>query len=167
MMAPMSSIRLDEIGLLVRRRREVLGLSQARLARLAGLSRATINQLETGTIVDLGVSKLAHLLDLLGLSLRAEPPGSPRRALQAASRTASVSYRQALTASQLSKALATGKLPPKWLPHVSTMLDEAPAKFIVAAVEEAARAQGVPAKTVWLHVLRWAHELKSPRSAWA
>lgn len=163
----MSSIRLDEIGLLVRQRREELGLSQARLARLAGLSRATINQLETGAIVDLGVSKLAQLLDLLGLSLRAEHPSSPGRGLQGISRTASVSYRQSLKPRMLARALASGELPPKWLPHVSTVLDEAPAKFIVAAVEEAARAQGVPTKTVWRHVLRWAHELKSPRSAWA
>jgi len=163
----MPSIRLDEIGLLVRQRREELGLSQARLARLAGLSRATINQLETGAIVDLGVSKLAQLLDLLGLSLRAEHPTGPRRGLEAICRTASVSYRQSLTPQQLSKALASGELPPEWLPHVSTMLDEAPAKFIVAAVEEAAHARGVPARTVWQHVLRWAHELGSPRSAWA
>jgi len=167
MISSMSSIHLDEIGVLVRQRREALGLSQARLARLAGLSRATVNQLETGVIVDLGVSKLMQLLDLLGISLRAEHPTHPSRGLDAISRTASVSYRQSLTPAQLAKALASGELPSKWLPHVSTMLDEAPAKFIVAAVEEAARVQGVPAKTVWQHVLRWAHELKSPRAAWA
>ncbi|MBE7427574.1 MAG: transcriptional regulator, partial [Ideonella sp.] len=127
----------------------------------------TINQLETGAIVDLGITKLALLLDLLGLSLRAEHPTNPGRGLEAISQTASVSYRQVLPPAQLSKALASGDLPPKWLPHVSTMLDEAPVKFIVAAVEEAARARGVPAKTVWQHLLRWAHQLKSPRSAWA
>lgn len=163
----MYSLHLDEIGLLVRQRRDELGLSQARLARLAGLSRATINQLETGVIVDLGVSKLMQLLDLLGISLRADRPTHPSRGLDAISRTASVSYRQSLPPAQLAKALATGELPSKWLPHVSTMLDEAPAKFIIAAVEEAARARGVSAKTVWRHVLRWAHDLKSPRSAWA
>lgn len=149
---------------MVRQRREDLGLSQA---RLAGLSRATINQLETGTIVDLGASKLAQLLDLLGLSLRAEHQASRGRGLQAISQTASVSYKQSLTPKLLAAALASGELPAKWLPHVSTMLDEAPTKFIVSAVEEAARSQGVPAKMVWQHLLRWAHELKSPRSAWA
>jgi hypothetical protein len=109
---------------------------------------ATINQLETGVLVDLGVSKLMLLLDLLGVTLRAEAPSGPGRGLQAVSRTASVSYRQPLAPAQLAKALASGELPPKWLPHISTMLDEAPVKLIVAAVEEAARAQGVPAKTV-------------------
>lgn len=163
----MSSLRLDEIGRMVRQRREDLGLSQARLARLAGLSRATINQLETGTIVDLGVSKLAQLLDLLGLSLRAEQETSRGRGLQAISQTASVSYKRTLTPKLLAAALVSGELPARWIPHVSTMLDEAPAKFIVSAVEEAAGSKGVPAKVVWQHLLRWAHELKSPRSAWA
>lgn len=163
----MSSLRLYEIGRMVRQRREDLGLSQARLARLAGLSRATINQLETGTIVDLGVSKLAHLLDLLGLSLRAENQTSKGGGLQTISQTSSVSYKQSLTPKLLAAALASGELPTQWMPHVSTMLDEAPAKFIVSAVEEAAGSQGVPAKVVWQHLLRWAHELKSPRSAWA
>ncbi|MFT3666340.1 helix-turn-helix transcriptional regulator [Piscinibacter sp.] len=164
----MSALRLDEIGRMVRRRREDLGLSQARLARLSGLSRATINQLETGTIVDLGVSKLAHLLDLLGLTLRAEQQQhDPQRGLRAASQAASVSYLQSLTPQRLAQALASGELPAQWLPHLSTMLDEVPEKFIVSAVEEAARSQGVPAKTVWQHLLRWAREFKSPRPAWA
>jgi transcriptional regulator with XRE-family HTH domain len=163
----MSSLRLDEIGRMVRLRREELGLSQARLALLAGLSRATINHLETGTIVDLGVSKLAQLLDLLGLSLRAEQQTSRSRGLQAVSQTASVSYKQTLMPELLAAALVSGELPAKWMPHVSTMLDEAPAKFIVAAVEETARSHCVPAKLVWRHLLRWARELKSPRSAWA
>lgn len=85
----------------MRQRREALGLSQERLARLAGLSRATINQLETGVIVDLGLTKLAQLLDLLGLSLRAEHPKRPGRGLASVSRTANVSYRRALTPQQL------------------------------------------------------------------
>ena len=72
-----------------------------------------------------------------------------------------------LSALRLATALASGEIPPTWLPHVSTMLDEAPAKFIVSAVEEAAHSQGVPTKLVWQHLLRWAHELKSPRAAWA
>jgi DNA-binding XRE family transcriptional regulator len=42
----------------VKVRREALGLSQQALGRLAGLSRATINQLERGTLRDLGVAKL-------------------------------------------------------------------------------------------------------------
>jgi hypothetical protein len=36
---------------------------------MSGLSRATINQLETGSLVDLGATKLIALLDLVGPEL--------------------------------------------------------------------------------------------------
>ena len=61
------TMNLREVGVLVSQRRTALGLTQDRLTKIAGLSRATINQLETGALVDLGVTKLAALLDLLGL----------------------------------------------------------------------------------------------------
>ena len=151
-------MNLHEMGKLVRERRDTLGLSQDRLAKMAGLSRATINQLESGTLVDLGVTKLARLLDLVGL---------PHRGLLMASRTASVSYKAQLDAGQLSKALATGEVPPSLLPHVATFLDEAPLPLVVSAVEEAANRGRVPPKRIWQHVVRWASEVHSPRRVWA
>ncbi len=162
----MSGLNLSEVGDLVRFRREALGLSQQRLAKLADLSRATINQLETGALVDLGVRKLAALLDLLGLSLEAGQRDAPRGGLRMASRTASVSYKTRLDAKALARALATGDLPSQWVPHVSTLIDEAPLPILVSAVEEAAQSQGVPAKRVWQHLARWAADFRSPRSAW-
>lgn len=159
-------MNLREVGLLVRQRREALGLSQARLARLAGLSRATINQLETGALVDLGVAKLANLMDLVGLRLGAQAREAPRHGLRMASRTASVSYRARLDADRLAQALATGELPPDLVAHVSTFIDEAPLPIVVSAVEEAARLRGVPPKRIWQHLTRWAHELRSHRPAW-
>jgi transcriptional regulator with XRE-family HTH domain len=160
-------MNLLEIGCLVRQRRAALGLSQARLARLSGLSRATINQLENGTLVDLGVSKLANLLDLVGLSLEAGARETSRHGLRMASRTVSVSYRSRLGADQLAQALATGRLPAGFVAHMSTFIDEAPLPLVVSAVEEAARLRGVPAKRIWQHLTRWAHELRSPRPAWS
>ncbi|WP_244109959.1 MULTISPECIES: helix-turn-helix domain-containing protein [Burkholderia] len=41
-------MQLNEIGQAVAKRRAELALTQARLAKLAGLSRLTVNQLETG-----------------------------------------------------------------------------------------------------------------------
>ncbi len=160
-------MNLPEVGLLVRQRREALGLSQARLARMSNLSRATINQLETGTLVDLGVAKLANLLDLIGLRFEAAPRVPSRRALFMASRTASVSYRTTLRADRLAAALVTGQVPPVLMPHVSTFIDEAPLSLVVSAVEEAAALGDVPPKRIWQHLLRWARELGSPRQVWA
>jgi transcriptional regulator with XRE-family HTH domain len=160
-------MNLRDIGLHVRERREALGLSQHRLARLAGLSRATVNQLENGTLADLGVAKLANLLELLGLQLATSGREATRHGLNMASSTASVSYRDRLRPDQLAQALASGELPPRWLPHVATLIDEAPLPLVVSAVEEAAERSGVPPKRLWQHLTRWAHELRSPRSAWA
>lgn len=160
-------MNLREIGILVKERRVALGLSQQRLARLSGLSRATINQLENGSLVDLGVRKLANLLDLLGQQLDTRARTAPEHGLRMASRTASVSYRRRLDAAQLARALATGDLPGDFIAHVSTFIDEAPLPLVVCAVEEAARIRGVPPKRIWQHLTRWAHEFRSPRPAWS
>ena len=89
-------MNLADIGHIVQSRCRDLGLSQARLAKLAGLSPATINQLETGSLVDLGASKLIALLDLLGVDLDAGGRPPHGQALQLASQTASVSYKNVL-----------------------------------------------------------------------
>lgn len=160
-------MRLDEIGTRARARREELGLSQERVAKFAGLSRATVNQLERGSLNDLGVAKLASLLDLLGLRLDATsiPPRS--RGLVTASRTASVSYKRSLDPMALADALASGELPFELEPYAATLLDEAPLSMLVRAVEEAARIKRIPPKRVWRHLLKWSAELGSPRRAWA
>ena len=164
-------MNLRELGVRLRERREALGLSQQRLAKLAALSRATINQLETGTLKDLGVAKLAVLMDLVGLRLQATSRDSkraaPRRALLMASRTASVSYKTPLEPGQLAKALVSGEMPDALLPHMATLLDETPLSLVVSAVEEAAERGQVSPKLIWGHLARWAQELHSPRQAWA
>lgn len=160
-------MNLRKLGLLVREQRELLGLSQQRLAKMAGLSRATINQLETGTLVDLGVNKLATVMDLVGLQFEAGARGPSRRGLLMASRTASVSYKAQLGAGRLAKALASGELPADLIPHVATLLDEAPLPLVVSAVAEAAHRGRVSPKRIWQHLARWARELRSPRQVWA
>lgn len=160
-------MNLVSIGQLVKQRRQILGLSQARLARMSGLSRATINQLETGTIVDLGAAKLIAMLDLLGLTLDAAERPQRDNALALASRTASVSYKEVLTPEALTDALVGGQLPASITAHVATLLDEAPLPLIVGAVDEVARHTHCPAKTLWKHLLQWAHDLQSPRTVWA
>lgn len=160
-------MNLLEIGQRIRKRRDALGLSQDRLAKLGGLSRVTINQLENGAIGDLGVAKLLLLLDLLGLTLAAQERDASLLGLRVASRTASVSYRRALLPSELSDALITGVFPDEIMPHVATLLDEAPLQIIVSAVAEAAQQRRVAPKIIWRHLIKWAHALQSPRKVWA
>ena len=62
-------MELSEIGNRIRSERRKKGLTQARLAEEAGLSRATLNGLEKGTIRELGFHKLDAILGILGLAL--------------------------------------------------------------------------------------------------
>lgn len=160
-------MQLTEIGAAIRARREALGLSQQAVARLAGLSRATVNQLERGALSDLGVVKLARVLALVGLRLDAKRVRTRPRALWMAGRTASVSYRRTLDADALARALASGEIPRGMEPQFAALLDEAPLPLIVQAVEEAARREHVPPRRVWRHLERWASELRSPRRVWS
>ncbi|MGZ8474538.1 MAG: helix-turn-helix domain-containing protein [Candidatus Deferrimicrobiaceae bacterium] len=62
-------MELTEIGSRIRSERRKKGLTQARLAEKAGLSRATLNGLEMGTVRELGFHKLEAILGILGLEL--------------------------------------------------------------------------------------------------
>ena len=158
-------MNLQTVGELIRARRLALGLSQAQLANLAKLSRTTINLLESGSLNDLGVAKTIHMMNLLGLEFQAVQTHDTanRNALRMASISASVSYKEKLSAQQLLKALSSGVIPPKRVPHIGTILDELPQKMLVAAVEEAAHLSQVQAKKIWSHVYQWAAEFQSPR----
>ena len=163
----MATMNLADIGQLVHARRLALGLSQARLATMSGLSRATINQLETGSLVDLGAAKLIALLSLVGINLDAGPRQGHDDALQSVSQSASVSYKTVLEPAQLVAALVDGALPEGITPHIATMIDEAPLSLIVAAVEEVALGNRMSPKLLWKHLFDWARRLQSPRRVWA
>ena len=160
-------MNLADIGLLVQTRREALGLSQARLARLSGLSRATINQLENGGLVDLGTHRLLGLLQLLGMDLTAQTRKPQPQALALLSQTASVSYKTALMPDALAQALASGDLPDALVAQVSTLIDEAPLPLIVSGIEEVAQRTQTTPKALWKNLTAWAQALQSPRAAWA
>jgi transcriptional regulator with XRE-family HTH domain len=172
------------LGPSVQARRRELGLTQTVLARWAGLSRATVNALESGALGDLSVGRLGRVLQLLGLRLglqgasgAAMPPVSKQasdkrhkaafhHALRAAAQTASVSYAQVMPRAALLAALTSGKIAPAYQPHLATLLDEAPLPLVVAAVGAAAQLSGMPAAQVWRHVGAWAREMQSLRVEW-
>jgi transcriptional regulator with XRE-family HTH domain len=155
------------IGPSVLKRRQELGLTQTALARLAGLSRATVNGLERGSLADLSMGRLGRLLQVMGLRLQWEPQRAPsERALAVAAQTCSVSFSTVLPAQVLAAALVSGVLPQDYRAHMGTLIDEAPLSVVVAAVEAAAVQGGVPAARVWNHIGAWARALRSPRKEW-
>ena len=54
-------VRIQELGSEIRKVRQARGLTQAQLARAAGLSRETLNLLESGLVRDLGIRKALAL----------------------------------------------------------------------------------------------------------
>jgi transcriptional regulator with XRE-family HTH domain len=72
---------LISIGDQIATRRKKLKLSQAALARKAGVSRATLDALENGRAGELGFSKVTRLLSVLGLELKLQTASSRRPTL--------------------------------------------------------------------------------------
>lgn len=72
---------LTSLGDRIAERRKALKLSQAVLARKAGVSRATLDALENGRSGELGFSKITRLLAALGLELTLQTAGSQRPTL--------------------------------------------------------------------------------------
>ncbi|MDA3901871.1 MAG: helix-turn-helix transcriptional regulator [Desulfuromusa sp.] len=68
---------LFKIGEYIRLERKQRKMSQSALAKLLGMSRSTISQIETGTVQDIGVRKLIRILEVLDFELRVRPAGSP------------------------------------------------------------------------------------------
>ena len=144
-----------------------MGLTQVQVAKLSELSRTTINQIENGTLADLGYAKLANLLSVLGLDLQAEPARGLAHALDVAARTASTSYRNVLAPDTLVKMLETGHAPDEFRPHLMTLLDETPVPVVVKAIQEAAqRSLTATPRKMMQHMATWAAELHAHRTVW-
>lgn len=74
-------VGLEEIGTRIASARKDRYLRQADLAARAGVSRATIAALENGRASDLGYSRLARILGVLGLELKIGPVTGARPTL--------------------------------------------------------------------------------------
>lgn len=131
----------QELGQAIRSARRAHGLTQAALAHSAGLSRETLNLLESGLVRDLGIRKVMAVLDALGLALAVEPIGKPRRPdyLRMACTSASVSFKTSLTENELVHAIVTGKVPDGRSAHLRALFDEAPISTLAGLAEEAAK----------------------------
>lgn len=66
-----------EIGEEIRKERKRRKISQQKIAQELRMSRATISQIESGTIQEIGVRKLLRVMEYLGLELRVRRAGIP------------------------------------------------------------------------------------------
>jgi len=153
------------VGRAIRARREAIGLTQERLAKLARLSRQTVQRLESGTIKDLSFQRVSTILDVLGLSF--DMPSLTARqkksGLWMAAKNSSVSYRGILSEEMLEQALATGEAPAGFEAHIGHLLDETPLELVVMAVEEAAEREHRAPTAIWSNVSLLAKKLSDRR----
>jgi transcriptional regulator with XRE-family HTH domain len=66
-------MQLTEVGAVLKEARRAAKLGQQQLAAPLGMSRATISALESGRCQEVGFSKLAALLNAVGLELTVRP----------------------------------------------------------------------------------------------
>lgn len=66
-----------DLGIKIRQARKGKKLTQAQLASMAGITRKTLSQIETGTVPDIGIRKVERTLEILGLELSLRPAGAP------------------------------------------------------------------------------------------
>ena len=66
-------MRLSDIGPLLKVARQRARLTQQQLAEPLGMSRATISAIEGGRCLEIGVNKLAAMLEVVGLELTVAP----------------------------------------------------------------------------------------------
>lgn len=158
-------MNLTQIGGAIHSKRVEAGLLQEQVAKFAGLSRVTINQLENGTLKDLGYTKLKAVMDVLGLDMETVQSSGLKSALAVAARSISTSYRDVMTPEMLSMILRSGTAPDQFQPHLMALLDETPLPVVVKAVAEAATSD-VPAKKIMKHLSLWAKQWKVCRTVW-
>lgn len=159
---------LHELGTAVRQRRLEIGLSQQQLADLAGLSRATVNELETGRLKDLSARRLERLANELGFAvgLVGLRPARDKGALDAAARIAGVSYATELPSHVLIASLMDGSVPAGFIPHMRTLLEEAPVAILAGIADDLRRAHDVPSADTWKRMRMLAEVLKCRRPLW-
>lgn len=148
-------------GKQLRARRRELGLTQARLAAMTGLSRASINGLESGSM-DLGLTKVLNIAQVMSMDLLFDKHDAKADWLAKAAASASVSYKKALPPMEIAQVAKTGHVPAEYLPQIATLLDEASPALLARALHEVFP-EGVP-KSAWNNLAKAGKSLGSSRS---
>lgn len=131
----------EELGPQIRAARTAKKLTQEALAQTTGLSRTTVNLLESGTGADIGVKKLIAVLEAVGLELGVskKPKKSAPDFLEMACLSANVSYKGKLAREELARVLMTGKVPKDKRPQLRVVFDELPPSIFDGLVQQVAK----------------------------
>ena len=160
-------MKVAAVGSVVRAYRKASGISQKDLAAMVGVSRATLNYLESGRDLEIGAAKLLAILDLLAVPFHM-PEGVERQpddeVLERAVRAAGGKPR--LVRKVVVEALATGKAPAGFEKPLLALLDGTPEPDVLAVVRAVAAGSGQPPKAIWRNGRALATLLGSTRPIW-
>lgn len=131
-------------------------------------------QLEQGTLKYLSITRVAAVLETLGLSLIVSPaherPSLMKTTvsslLDQAARMASVSCKGVLDSKVLKSALTSGILPIEFTAHMLALLDEVSVSLLARAVEQLHREFGLSRQALWSNMCHVALDLKTTRGLW-
>jgi transcriptional regulator with XRE-family HTH domain len=162
-------MKVAAVGSVIRAYRKASGISQKDLAGMVGISRATLNYLESGRDIEIGAGKLLALLDFLDVPF-VLPEGVDRGhdddVLERAARSAGGIGRSRLTRKTVVEALATGKVPEGSQPSLAALLDGTPEAEILAIVRAVSAGSGQSPKAVWKNGRTLAQAVGSDRKVW-
>lgn len=71
-------MNLQNIGLEIKKLRHEKKWSQDTLEKYSGITKRTISKIENGFVEEVGIKKVATLLDLLGVEFALRPKGRPK-----------------------------------------------------------------------------------------
>lgn len=163
------TIKVATVGTLVRAYRRASGISQKNLAGMVGISRATLNYLESGRDIEIGAAKLLALLAVLGVpfGLPSEVDcASDDAALDEVARAVSGKGRKKLPRKVLVEALASGRVPVGFEPHIAHVVESASEPAVLAMVRAVSASAGMPAAAVWKNGRSLAASVGSSRKVW-
>jgi hypothetical protein len=96
-----------------------------------------MNLLENGLFPDIGLRKAQAILDQLGLELHVRPAHRRRpNYMLMARNVANAGFRAKMSEADLVRTLITGKIAPRYRPHLRTLLAEAPVAMLRGLVDE-------------------------------
>ncbi len=162
-------MKVAAVGSVVRSYRKASGISQKDLAGMVGISRATLNYLESGRDIEIGAAKLLALLDVLSIPFampsevdRSGDDDTIDRLLKGISGKGG----KKMPHKVLVEAMTTGRVPIGYESQVEQVLETAPEPSILALVRATAAASGLSPQAVWKNGRNLAKAVGSSRKGW-
>lgn len=166
-------MKVAEVGGIVRSYRKASGLSQKVLASRVGMSRATLNVLESGRDIEIGAGKLLALLDVLGIPFavpteidRAGDDATIDRMLAGLTGDENGKRAKRLPRRILIEAFTSGRVPIDQDRELAAVLDGADEPAVLAIVRATSAASELSAKDVWKNGRSLAKAVGCTRPLW-